>query len=130
MANLYGLWAAEEGHPFDRDFFLLCIADRLQNGGLIPMLFVDGDFPIGCVMIGLFREMFSGRRGAMADHFYVLPEWRGAGVGKLVFPATMAVGDWFDVEIRRVPGSASMVEYYRKLLPESFKLDTVIFTEE
>ena len=130
LVDLYQQWADEEERPFDEDSFLSYVVEMLSRGGLVPIVLTVNDEAVGCVMMMLYRDLFSGKLGAMADHFYVMPDYRCRGAGKLMHSACDSLADCFDVKIKRCPSRAYLENYYRRILPPEYKLASVMFEKE
>ena len=130
LVDLYQQWADEENRHFDEDSFLGYVIELLSRGGLIPIVLTVGEEAVGCVMVMIYRDLFSGKLGAMADHFYVMPEYRRLGAGKLALKTCDALADCFDVKVKRCPSRAYLENYYRRILPPEYKLASVMFEKE
>ena len=130
LVDLYQQWADEENRPFSLETFIEHVVTCLGNCALIPMILLYGEKPVGACLLTLFRDMFSGKTGCMADQFYILPEYRGLHGGKVMAAACMAFADHLEVDIQRVPARYDKQGYYRNLLPSTFVLDSVVFTKE
>lgn len=131
MIDLYRQWADEENRPFSEDSLRGYFVECLTAGVLVPIVLLDGETPVGCVMFTIFQEIFSGRRGCMGDQMYIIPEARGRHGGRLIYAACEAFADAFGAVYRRVPARLELADYYREhMLPPQFKAETIIFSTE
>ena len=142
LVSLYSQWAAEEDRPYDPEFFASCLVRMASEGSLVPVVAFETCVdpgasvgqpeaylkPVGCVLLFLYRDHFSGMRCGMVDHLYVVPENRGSFLGIELGQAANAMCDFFDVQKRRVPAKPETANYYWRNLPAGYRLDTVIFT--
>ena len=78
----------------------------------------DGDKPVGFAVWFHNHSTFLGRRGLYLEDLFVLPEWRGRGVGRalLVYLARVAVErDCGRMEWSVLNWNESAIRFYRSL---------------
>ena len=91
LRDLYFVWCAWAketglGPPPPRDWSAYVVS-RVHFGSIVPIIALDGDFPIGCIDCSYFIDPFTGKRTGSADHGFVGKEYRNTGVFKQMLDA-------------------------------------------
>ena len=113
VASLLSALFEEVGHTPDYDTIAAIFAEIDADDRHSTLLAADDDDIIGVVTLAETISLYAGGRIGVLNELYVVPEYRSAGVGKILLDAAKELGEergWVRIEVT-TPGD----EYDRTL---------------
>jgi diamine N-acetyltransferase len=110
---------AFDGHSFDEDKARAALTTLLRDANLGRVwLILDGEAPVGYVVIAFGYSLEWLGRDAFVDEFYLLPEYRGRGWGRKAMAFVEDAARSLNVRalhLEVVRQNAAALQVYRKL---------------
>ncbi len=113
VASLLSALFEEVGHTPDYDTIAAIFEDIDADDRHSTLLAADDDEIVGVVTLAETLSLYAGGRIGVLNELYVVPEYRSAGVGKILLDAAKELGEergWTRLEVT-TPGD----EYERTL---------------
>lgn len=113
VASLLSALFEEVGHTMDYDSLAAIFEDIDADDRHSTLLAADDDEIVGVVTLSETLSLYAGGRIGVLNELYVVPEYRSAGVGKILLDAAKELGEqrgWTRLEVT-TPGD----EYERTL---------------
>lgn len=114
LYQLHYLWAKEEGRSIDDPAWARHYAGLISTGGLIPLVAWGGGMPVGCADVTLFQDPFTCKGVGYADHAWVYPSFRGAGVFAKIMSGCVNLGRLMGIDRAIIPSRPDLVPAYQR----------------